>query len=125
MGKKPKASIGFENNLVKKKFGLFLPSIISSARVITLPFLILSIINGQVVLGDALFIFAMVTDFVDGHLARRLGVSAKSGACIDVAVDFLFIGGMFLFFVVEGIYPVWLLFLIAFMFVQFKVTSVL
>ncbi len=125
MDRKPKATISLEDSLKARRLKAYLPSIISSLRVFTLPFLVLSINGGYIFLSYALFVFIAASDFADGYLARRLGVSSKFGANFDAVVDFLFIGGMFLFFAVEGIYPSWVFLLIVFMFAQFKVTSLL
>ena len=125
MDRETKRMLILENSLKHKKLKPFLPSVVSALRLITFPFLIFSINNGQVFFGDFLFVFAICSDFADGYLARRMSVSSKFGASLDVAVDFLFIGGMFLFFVIEGVYPAWVFLLTVFMFAQFKVTRFL
>jgi phosphatidylglycerophosphate synthase len=125
MDRKPKETPILINNLEYRKLGLYLPSAVSVLRLIIFPFLIFWVSNGQVFFGDLLFVFAICSDLADGYLARKMGVSSKFGASFDVAVDFIFISGMFLFFVVEGIYPVWVLLMIVFMFAQFKVTGLL
>lgn len=79
--------------------------------------------SSQVILADFLFLLAISSDFVDGCLARKLKVSSKFGASLDACVDFLFIGGVFLYFTISGIYPAWVLGIITAMFVQFLVTS--
>jgi phosphatidylglycerophosphate synthase len=78
---------------------------------------------GQAILADSLFLLAISSDLADGYLARKLGVSSKFGASFDVSIDFLFISGVFLYFTIKGIYPAWILMVIAAMFVQFLVTS--
>lgn len=77
---------------------------------------------GQVFPTLLLYALAVGSDFVDGYLARKLGVASSSGALLDAAVDFIFISGVFTYFVVTKIYPVWLLLLIIAMFVQFILT---
>jgi len=61
--------------------------------------------------------------FSDGYLAKKLEVTSRLGSYFDVTVDFLFVSGMFLAFILEGFYPLWLLFLVVFVFVQFMLTS--
>ena len=51
--------------------------------------------------------------------------NSKFGAKLDVTVDFVFITGVFLYFVLQGLYAAWILGLIVFMFAQFIVTSLL
>jgi len=72
-----------------------------------------------------LFFFACVTDVLDGHLARRLGVFSSIGAYLDVTADFLLVLTMFSAFAIKGIYPFWTLLLIGSMFLHFIITSTL
>jgi CDP-diacylglycerol--glycerol-3-phosphate 3-phosphatidyltransferase/cardiolipin synthase len=102
---------------------LHIPSIMTILRLLTFPLTIFAVSIGQIVYADLLFIFAITSDFFDGHIARKLGVSSKFGARLDVIVDFAFIGGMFFYFVEMGFYPLWTLLLIVGMFGQFIVTS--
>jgi phosphatidylglycerophosphate synthase len=101
----------------------FLPSAVSSLRLVALPLLILTIREGRVLFADILFLLAMVSDKADGYLARKLGVSSRLGAAFDALADFLFVGGMFLYFCLVNIYPIWVFILIVFMFAQFMLTS--
>jgi phosphatidylglycerophosphate synthase len=101
----------------------YLPSAVTFLRLAALPQLVFFMGTGRVVLADALFLLAISSDLADGYLARKLGVSSKFGASFDVSIDFLFIGGVFLYFTIMGIYPAWVLVIIAAMFVQFLVTS--
>jgi CDP-diacylglycerol--glycerol-3-phosphate 3-phosphatidyltransferase/cardiolipin synthase len=102
---------------------LYIPSVMTFLRLLVFPLTIFSISIGQIVYADLLFIFAITSDFFDGRVARKLGVSSKFGARLDVIVDFAFIGGMFFYFVEMGFYPLWTLLLIVGMFGQFIVTS--
>jgi len=105
-----------------RKIG-YLPVAISVQRLVVLPFLILSLQNGVIFVADSLFLLVIATDFADGYIARKLGVSSTLGARLDAAIDFLFIFCMFLYFVAQGFYSVWLPFLIAFAFAQFLLSS--
>jgi len=105
-----------------RKIG-YLPVAISVQRLVVLPFLILSLQNGVIFVADSLFLLVIATDFADGYIARKLGVSSTLGARLDAAIDFLFIFCMFLYFVAQGFYSVWLPFLIAVAFAQFLLSS--
>jgi CDP-diacylglycerol--glycerol-3-phosphate 3-phosphatidyltransferase/cardiolipin synthase len=73
---------------------------------------------------SALFaFFAIATDVADGYLARHLGFSSQFGANFDVTADFVFITGVFYYFILQGLYPIWVLVFIVFMFAQFVITS--
>jgi phosphatidylglycerophosphate synthase len=70
-----------------------------------------------------IFALAVVTDIIDGIVARKLNVCSSFGSYFDVAADFLLIFVVFITFLLDGLYPIWLLFLIGFMFFQFIITS--
>ncbi len=101
----------------------YLPSIFTLFRLAALPTLIFLMDTGQVIPADSLFLLAISSDLVDGYLARKLKVASKFGANFDVTIDFLFVSGVFLFFTVKGIYPLWVLGVILAMYFQFLVTS--
>ncbi len=101
----------------------YLPSTFTLLRLATLPTLIFLIDTGQIIPADSLFLLAIGSDLADGYLARKLKVSSKFGANFDASVDFLFIGGVFLYFTIENIYPPWVLLTIVAMFVQFLLSS--
>ena len=52
-----------------------------------------------------------------------MSAASQLGANCDNAVDCAFISGMFLYFVLSGIYPFWVLIVIIGMFLQYIVTS--
>jgi phosphatidylglycerophosphate synthase len=99
------------------------PWAITALRVAVLPFLILSFILGLTLLSYTLFLFAILTDFLDGYYAKKFHVASKLGAYFDVTADFLFVSAMLSVFVFEGFYPLWLLVLVVFVFAQFILTN--
>jgi CDP-diacylglycerol--glycerol-3-phosphate 3-phosphatidyltransferase len=107
----------------QQKIITHLPTAITFLRLAALPFLVSLITVGQVFFADLLFIFAIGSDFADGYLARKMSLSSQIGAYFDVTVDFIFSGGMFLYFILSRIYPSWVLFLITGMFLQYILTS--
>ena len=104
-------------------FRLFIPNALTLLRLFVLPLLIWSFNQGIAFAVYALFLFSVGSDFADGYISRKLGANSKFGASLDSAVDFLFIGGMYLTFVVGGIYSAGILLLIVVMYVQFIVTN--
>lgn len=99
------------------------PSAITAVRLGFVPLLIFLVGNGIRVYGAALFLFLLFTDFLDGYLARKLGVSSKFGTYFDVTVDFVLVFSMFLAFGSGGFYAEWILILIAAVFAEFMLTS--
>jgi phosphatidylglycerophosphate synthase len=73
--------------------------------------------------GAMLFVSMLCSDYLDGYLAKRLGLSSRFGALFDVTTDFVLIFSMFIVFDSKGFVPNWVLILIALFFAQFIVTS--
>ena len=105
------------------KYLIALPTAITSLRIALLPLFFFLFNEGNITAGLLLFAFCVATDLVDGYLARKLNVTSKFGAYYDAATDFSFVSGIFAIFYLNGLYPVWLLLLIAASFGQFLVTS--
>jgi phosphatidylglycerophosphate synthase len=99
------------------------PWAITSLRVVALPLLVYSFYQRNHAAAYALFLFAVSTDFLDGYIAKKFEATSRLGSYFDVTADFLFVLGMFMVFVIEGFYPLWILFLMVFVFAQFVVTS--
>ena len=92
-------------------------------RLFALPHLIWSF-NHEITLAVySLFLFSIGSDLADGCISRKIGANSKFGANLDAAVDFVFINGMYLTFILKGIYSAFILFLIIFMFAQFTLTN--
>ncbi len=100
-----------------------IPTIISSLRIVVLPFFIYLVNLGNIAACLGLLTFCAITDFLDGYLARKLKATSHFGAYFDASTDFILMFGIFTFFYSLGNYSIWLLFLIAASFIQFIVTS--
>jgi len=96
-----------------------IPNAITGLRIVMLPHLFYSFTNQITGVSYFLFLFAIGTDILDGYIARRFGLVSKLGGYFDVTVDFLFISGMYLYFIVNGIYSIWILLIIISFFAQF------
>jgi phosphatidylglycerophosphate synthase len=105
------------------KLRLYSPNAITLLRLFALPYLIWSFNQEITFVTCVIFLFSIGSDVADGYLARKMGASSKFGANLDVVVDFVFINGMYLTFILKGIYSAWILFLTVFMFVQFILTN--
>lgn len=57
-----------------------------------------------------LFVVAAVTDWADGHFARRFGVVSDFGKLMDALTDKVLTTGMFVAFLATGMLPWWALF---------------
>jgi phosphatidylglycerophosphate synthase len=99
------------------------PSAVTAVRLGLVPLLAFLVIAGMLFYGAALFLFLLFTDFLDGYLARKHGVSSKFGAYFDATADFILIFAMFLAFGSVGFYADWVLILVAAVFAVFVLTS--
>lgn len=69
--------------------------------------------------------FIILTDFFDGYIARRTSVTSRFGAFFDTFADLFFIILTYSVLCSQRILPLWFLFIIAFKFVEFILTSLL
>ena len=104
-------------------FRLAIPNSITFLRLLVLPHLIWSFyheINFAIYL---LFLFSIGSDLADGYIARKIAAKSKFGANLDAVVDFIFINGMYLVFILNGFYQSWIMVLIILMFLQFLLSN--
>jgi CDP-diacylglycerol--glycerol-3-phosphate 3-phosphatidyltransferase len=80
---------------------LNVPNVITLIRIITIPFIVgvfyfpddVISFSAKNVTATTIFIFAAVTDWLDGYLARRLNQMSAFGAFLDPVADKLFVIG--------------------------------
>ena len=86
------------------------PTLLTIFRIIlTLPFVIFCSLDGQIfkILALITFIIAAITDFIDGHWARRCNIVTNLGAFLDPLADKMLVNLAFLVLVQLGIIPLW------------------
>lgn len=88
------------------------PNAISLARMATIPFIVLAILQGHWMTGFVLFALAGLSDGVDGFIARYFKQSSAFGAYIDPIADKSLTFAVFSAFAAVDLVPVWLLVLI-------------
>jgi CDP-diacylglycerol--glycerol-3-phosphate 3-phosphatidyltransferase len=92
-----------------------LPNILTLSRI---PFLFVIAVllavpwNGSSTLAFVCFIVAAVTDWADGHFARRYQLVSNFGKLMDALTDKILIVGLFVSLTVLGVLPVWALYLV-------------
>lgn len=57
--------------------------------------------------GLAFFVIAAISDFVDGWLARKMGLVTPLGKLMDPLADKVLVSAAFVFFTEKGLCPVW------------------
>jgi len=90
------------------------PNIVSIARVFFIYVALGLLYFGHVRMGLVIGVFAGLSDYLDGYLARRLNRSTRVGALLDQAADVLFMTGCIFFFVMDGTWPALLLYVVIF-----------
>ena len=102
---------------------ILVPTGITTFRIVLSILFLDLLINNIKIWAIGIFLLAILTDAFDGYSARKLGVASDYGAYFDIIADFILVLVAFLTFVIIGIYPYWLLFLIILVFLQFILTS--
>ncbi len=99
------------------------PSAVTALRLALVLPLVFLVSNNLYFLGAGLFLFLLGTDFFDGYLARRFGVSSIFGTYFDVTTDFIFVFSMFAAFIPKGFCADWVLIVVAAVFAEFLITG--
>lgn len=110
---------------MKSNFGFvkLIPSIITIFRIVLAPILFYTLLNDLFSYSLIIFVTALISDAADGYLARKYNSTSSVGAYLDITADFILVLAGFTAFVLNGVYPFWVLIIIIFMFLQFLITS--
>jgi CDP-diacylglycerol--glycerol-3-phosphate 3-phosphatidyltransferase/cardiolipin synthase len=100
-----------------------IPNTLTSIRFIAAPIFFYAFLNDLFLVSAFMLILSLITDAVDGHVARKLNATSDMGAYLDVTADFILILACFLAYVIQGWYDPLILALIIAMFLLFVGTS--
>jgi cardiolipin synthase (CMP-forming) len=84
------------------------PNLLTFARIVLTPVIILEIRGGRHVEALIVFFLAAFTDFLDGWTARRFGIATPAGAYLDPLADKCLLSGVYFALAWSGIIPWWL-----------------
>jgi CDP-diacylglycerol---glycerol-3-phosphate 3-phosphatidyltransferase len=92
-----------------------LPNSLTLLRIFMVPILVVVLLtkfDGKEYVGLAIFLFAGLTDFLDGFLARRFKKVTRLGMLLDPIADKLLISSAFISLVEIGLAPAWMVVII-------------
>ena len=84
-----------------------LPNLITIARLLIVPLVIVMIGQAQWAMAFLLFVAAGVSDAVDGFLARRFDMRSEFGAYLDAVADKALLVSIYITLSVVGVLPGW------------------
>lgn len=90
-----------------------LPNLITVARLIAVPLVVVSITEERLDAAFWLFVVAGASDGVDGWIARRWNLRTRLGAYLDAIADKALLVAIYVTLGVEGILARWLVILVA------------
>jgi CDP-diacylglycerol--glycerol-3-phosphate 3-phosphatidyltransferase len=93
---------------------LNLPNALTLIRIFLVPVLVVVLLTktGGLLLGPAIFGAAVVTDYLDGHLARRRNQVTRLGIILDPLADKLLVAAALLSLVEMDAVPAWMVMII-------------
>lgn len=98
-------------------------NVVTLVRVAAIPMLVVSVLRGAAVVAAGLFALAVVTDMLDGRVARRRGEVSRFGGLLDHSADALLCSSVLGALAFQGLVPGPLPFLVAAAFLQYVLDS--
>ena len=86
---------------------LLIPNLLSLLRLLLIPVAVYLVVRGQDIAALLLILFGMVTDILDGYLARRLNQVTELGKIIDPLGDKLGTAALVVTLALYRDFPVW------------------
>ena len=84
------------------------PNILSALRLVAAPIAAALVLDGVDVAALCVFVFAGLSDALDGYLAKRFALTSRFGAWLDPAADKLLMLASFVTLTIVGAVPLWL-----------------
>lgn len=102
-------------NLMKPRSVWNIPNILTLMRIAAIPLMVLLLLTGErqsSFWAAALFSAASVTDWLDGYLARRMGIVTVFGKFLDPIADKLIVMAALIMIIPLGRVPAWMVLII-------------
>jgi cardiolipin synthase len=88
------------------------PNFISILRLIMIPFIFYFLVSREDVIALILLVIAVLTDFLDGQIARRFNQESDLGKILDPAIDRVLIFALLAGLIVRGLVPAFIIVLV-------------
>ncbi len=85
-----------------------IPNLLTMLRIVLIPVFIIALLYEKYQLALFVFVFAAVTDFFDGLIARASGQITELGSFLDPLADKFLLVSSFVLFAVHKLVPLWL-----------------
>ncbi len=108
-----------QSGMQRDRFGA--ANILTSFRLFSFPPVLVLLLEGRILLASVLYISAIITDMIDGYVARRLDQETVFGLMLDPVADILLTLALFLFLLLNGYIPLWLFIILCIRYTQFFV----
>ena len=96
--------------MARKALKRHIPNVLTSVRILLVIPVAYYLFESNYLYSLTLFLFAGISDAVDGYLARRFLWTSNFGAWADPLADKLIVGVVFVVLAIQGLVPAWLVF---------------
>ena len=96
--------------MARKALKQHIPNVLTSLRILLVIPVAYYLFESNYLYSLALFLFAGISDAVDGYLARRFLWTSNFGAWADPLADKLIVGVVFVVLAIQGLVPAWLVY---------------
>ena len=96
--------------MARKALKRHIPNVLTSVRILLVIPVAYYLFESNYLYSLALFLFAGISDAVDGYLARRFLWTSNFGTWADPLADKLIVGVVFVVLAIQGLVPAWLVF---------------
>ena len=79
-----------------------IPNTLSFFRLISPLVIVPCFLSGDIITSCIVFIFAAISDYLDGIIARKFNLTSEFGAALDPLADKILVASMYIFFMLLG-----------------------
>ena len=95
-----------------RQYSMTISNIITLSRLVLLPFIIYFLLTGQRVVAFVIMFASLLSDGLDGYLARRLNQESRLGRFLDPLCDKIFLAAILITLLYIRAVPLWAVFVI-------------